>query len=184
MTTYSAIDGTDRQRSSALDSWPQRLVHVLAVLAGWAIFFWGWHKVLGQPLDNPTLRWLIIGSVVVLPTFTIAWVLHNVGIHRRKGPRRGSAAITHTYAVDWKGRPVRADWAALGSAQLVVIYVEGENKVYLMSGAPSVPRLAAAQSHQRATRSVPRSAAAQSHQRATRSAPEERTTETAELSEA
>lgn len=132
-------DGPHRQCASALRSWPQRLVHVLAVLAGWAIFFWGWHEVLGRPWDNRTLWWLIAGSLVVLPAFTIAWILHNRGIHRRKGPRLGVPHVNEAYAVDWNGRPVRADWVALGRAHLVVIDVEGDDKVYRVAGTPSQP---------------------------------------------
>ncbi|HWS75014.1 MAG TPA: hypothetical protein VN324_07725, partial [Quisquiliibacterium sp.] len=87
--TAPPADTTDRQRATTLRGWPQRLVHVAAVLAGWGLFVWGWHEVLGRPWESRALWWLIAGSLVVLPTFTVAWILHNVGINRRKGARTG-----------------------------------------------------------------------------------------------
>jgi hypothetical protein len=137
--TAPPAGGTDRQRASALRSWPQRLLHVAALLAGWAIFFWGWHEVLDRPWDNRNLWWLIAGSLVVLPAFTIAWILHNQGIHRRKGARQGVPHVNESYAADWNGREVRADWAALTSAHLVVIDIQDERKVYCVAGAAALP---------------------------------------------
>lgn len=133
--TAPPAGGNDRQRAIALRNWPQRLLHVAALLAGWAIFFWGWHAVLDRPWENRNLWWLIAGSLVVLPAFTVAWILHNLGIHRRKGARLGVPHANESYAVDWNGREVRADWAALSSAHLVVIDIADERKVYRVAGA-------------------------------------------------
>ncbi|GAA4407166.1 hypothetical protein [Quisquiliibacterium transsilvanicum] len=137
--TAPPAGGTDRQRASALRNWPQRLLHVAALLAGWAIFFWGWHTVLDRPWENRNLWWLIAGSLVVLPAFTLAWILHNKGIHRRKGARLGVPHVNESYAVDWNGREVRADWVALSRARLVVIDIADERKVYRAAGATALP---------------------------------------------
>lgn len=55
---------------------------------GW-LFFWSWQRVTA---DRPELGEsrgpLMLAAVLVVPILTLSWVAHNVGIHRRKGPRR------------------------------------------------------------------------------------------------
>ncbi len=115
--TEPAAAAEARLSPTPLRGWPQRLLHLAALVAGWGLFFWGWHDVLGQHWDTTALIWLIAGSLVLLPAMTIAWVLHNVGIHRRKGPRTGLRKVDETYRHDWNGREISADFAALGARQ-------------------------------------------------------------------
>ena len=106
------------------DGLPSRwhvVLHVLAIVAGWGLFAWSWWLVSGQPNATDDLRNLIVGAVIVMPTLTIAWVLHNVGIHRRKGPRRAVAPVPLRYDTDFNGRRIVADWPALQRARTVVI---------------------------------------------------------------
>lgn len=124
-----------RLSPTPLRGWPQRLVHLVALAVGWGLFFWGWHDVLGQQWETEYLAWLVTGSLVILPTITVAWVLHNVGIHRRKGPRTAVRKVDETYRHDWNGREIAADFGALARASVVVIDVEGERKVYRAGGA-------------------------------------------------
>lgn len=138
MTEPAAAPGA-RLSPTPLRGWPQRLAHLAALLVGWGMFIWGWYDVLGQPWDTTALKWLIGGSVVVLPTLTFAWVLHNVGIHRRKGPRTSVRKVDETYRQDWNGREVSADMAALASASIVIIDVEGKRKVYRPAGESATP---------------------------------------------
>lgn len=126
----------ERQRASPLRGWTQRLVHLVAVLCGWALFIWGWHEVLGRPWDIRPLWWLILGSLVLLPLLTGAWILHNVGIHRRKGARTGLRPVDESYRADWNGREVDADWTGLASARLVVIEIDGARKRFRHAGSP------------------------------------------------
>lgn len=119
-----------RLSPTPLRGWSQRLLHLAALVVGWGLFFWGWHDVLGQQWNTTALVWLIVGSLVLLPAMTIAWVLHNVGIHRRKGPRTGVRKVDETYRHDWNGREIAADFTALARANVVVIDVEGKRKVY------------------------------------------------------
>ena len=123
-----------RLSPTPLRSWPQRLLHLIALAVGWGLFFWGWYDVLGQNWDTTALIWLIVGSVVLMPAMTFAWVLHNVGIHRRKGPRTGLRKVDEAYRHDWNGREIAADFAALARANVVVIDVEGKRKVYRAGG--------------------------------------------------
>ncbi len=129
---------TDRFRATPLRGWQQRGAHFAALALGWALFVWGWVDVLSQSWDIELLSWLIVGSVVALPTVTTAWVLHNVGIHRRKGPRTKLRPVDESYRHDWNGREIAADLPALAHAPIVVIDVHGDRKVYRAAGSPSV----------------------------------------------
>jgi hypothetical protein len=153
--THPAAAADTRLSPTPLRSWPQRLAHLAALVIGWALFFWGWYDVLGQHWDTTALIWLIVGSLVLLPLMTIAWVLHNVGIHRRKGPRTGVRKVDETYRHDWNGREIAADFAALAHAGVVVIDVEGKRKVYRAGGALPMVQWAVTQTpHHRAAASA------------------------------
>ena len=102
----------------------------LLVVAGWGLFVWLWSLVIDQPYDARALRMLVAGCLVVVPVATLAWVLHNVGIHRRKGPRRNVLNIGSNYRVDFKGRRIIADWKLLDRARHVEIGVAGDLKFY------------------------------------------------------
>lgn len=140
MMNEPAAAAEARLSPTPLRGWPQRLLHLAALAVGWGLFFWAWHDVLGQHWETRFLTWLVTGSLVILPLLTTAWVLHNVGIHRRKGPRTGLRKVEETYRHDWNGREVAADFAALARSSVVVIDVEGERKVYRAGGA--VPTVA------------------------------------------
>lgn len=147
MTEPAAADPA-RLSPTPLRGWPQRLLHLAALVAGWGLFFWGWYDVLAQHWETEYLTWLVTGSLVILPTLTTAWVLHNVGIHRRKGPRTGSRKIDEIYPRDWNGREISADFAALARANVVVIDVEGERKVYRAEGVLPMAQRAVTQTPQ------------------------------------
>jgi hypothetical protein len=140
MMNEPAAAAAARLSPTPLRGWPQRLLHLAALAVGWGLFFWAWHDVLDQHWETEFLTWLVTGSLVVLPLLTTAWVLHNVGIHRRKGPRTGVRKVDETYRHDWNGREVAADFAALARASVVVIDVDGKRKVYRAAGA--VPTVA------------------------------------------
>ena len=112
------------------------LLHTLAVAAGWLLFAFCWWLVLQQPRDGSALRNLIIGALVVMPTLTVAWVVHNVGIHRRKGPRLAGAPVPLVYDIDFNGRRIEADWAVLQQTRSVIIERLGEVKRYGPAHAP------------------------------------------------
>ncbi len=106
------------------------MVHGLAIVAGWLLFFWGWHRVLSGTPDFSELRLLMIGAAIVVPVVTLSWILHNRGIHRRKGPRRSVPAATLAYGVDFNGREIVADFRSLARAQRVRIFIDGSRKLY------------------------------------------------------
>jgi len=121
--------------------WRRRTVHGLAIVAGWALFFWGWQRVLAGGPDFSDLRVLMIGAAIVVPVVTVSWILHNRGIHRRKGPRRHVPGATLDYHTDFHGLPVVADFAALAQARHVHIAIEGGRKTYRIGSDPSAPEL-------------------------------------------
>ena len=117
----------------------RRTAHLLAIIAGWALFLWGWQRVLAGGPDFAELRLLMIGAAVVVPVITVSWILHNRGIHRRKGPRRSVPPARLEYRVDFHGRQVVADWAALAGAQRVDIVIDGPSKRYVVHAGERVP---------------------------------------------
>ncbi|MBL8326207.1 MAG: hypothetical protein JNJ89_14745 [Rubrivivax sp.] len=108
----------------------------MAIVAGWALFFWGWHRVITRGTDFSELRTLMIGAAVVVPVITVSWILHNRGIYRRKGPRRRAGGAALDYRVDFHGRAVVADFRALAGAQRVEVVIEGAVKRYLEAATP------------------------------------------------
>ncbi|MFY7855292.1 MAG: hypothetical protein ACOVQT_04065 [Rubrivivax sp.] len=116
--------------------WRVGLWHALMLLLGWALFLLGWWRVSTRPWDSADLKLLFVGSMLVFPVMTVAWVLHNVGIHRRKGPRRAVPPVNQVYEADFLGREVQADWPALQQAREVTILVEGDTKRFLAGPPP------------------------------------------------
>jgi hypothetical protein len=117
--------------------WRAGLWHLLMLALGWGLFVLGWWRVATRPWQSDDLRLLFIGSLLVFPVLTVAWVLHNVGIHRRKGPRKAVPAVREQYDTDFLGRTVKADWPALQQARAVTITVEGDTK-HFQVGLPSL----------------------------------------------
>lgn len=89
-----------------------------------------WVLVGRQPWDSGSLVWLIVGTLIVAPLLTFAWVLHNRAIFRRKGERKAVAAADFSYRNDWHGRTVSADWTQLQRSRYITVDADGSHKVY------------------------------------------------------
>jgi hypothetical protein len=114
---------------------PGRVVaHVVLVALGWFGFGWLWSLVLVRPWDSADLRVLILGTLLIVPLLTLAWVAHNVAIHRRRGPRRQVRTLAPHYLLDFNGRAVVADFEQLRSAPRIVIGIDGDRKHYRSAG--------------------------------------------------
>ena len=133
-------------RSDGLRSRWHALGHFLLLVAGWAIFALSWWKVLGQSWETETLRQLVIGAIVIVPAVTVAWILHNVRIHRRLGPRKAVPAVPLRYEVDFNGRRIEADWPQLQQARYVVIERGQATKRYVALRPGELPQAAPAAS--------------------------------------
>ena len=107
-----------------------RLSHLLVVVLGWVGFVWLWWLVAARPWESTYLVWLILGSLILMPLLTGVWVLHNRSIYQRKGERLAVATADASYAQDWHGRAVQADWQALQHSRHVVVSVDGAHKRY------------------------------------------------------
>lgn len=120
-----------RTRPARLRSPLHAVGHAVLVVLGWAGFVWLWNLVLVRPWDSADLRVLIVGTLVVAPTLTVAWIAHNVGIYRRRGPRRSVPAVTWRYERDYNGREVVADFVALREARMIVVDIDGGCKRFV-----------------------------------------------------
>jgi len=117
----------------------RRALHLLLAAAGWALFAWWWWIVLGRT-GRDQMVWTAVFlaiSLVVIVTVTALWVMHNVNIFRRRGPRRAVRASGPEPAHDVLGRPLRVedDPRDVRTAPVVRIVVEGGTKRY-RSGRP------------------------------------------------
>jgi hypothetical protein len=114
----------------SLDGWGRRLVHAVVLVAGWVLFFYWWWEVAIRDWDKTEIALIILVTLIVAPVITAWWVLHNIGIFRRKGPRLGVPRVPVEYPRDWNGRTVDADWERLNDARLIVVTVEDDRKLY------------------------------------------------------
>lgn len=109
---------------------PRELLRIVFVVIGWIGFVWMWLLVGRQPWDSRGLVWLIVGSLILVPLLTLAWVAHNRALFRRKGERRGVTPADIRYTADWHGRAIDADWALLAHSRCVTVSIDGERKRY------------------------------------------------------
>lgn len=106
--------------------------HAILVLFGWFLFGGFWWIILQQgPHSLSGIIWLLASALIVLPIVTLYWVMHNRGIHARKGPRRQVQVVESAYAQDWAGRPVHARFDQLRQARLITIHSTADEKYFL-----------------------------------------------------
>ena len=115
----------------------RQALHILLAGAGWVLFIYWWSIVLARVTPRE-IRFtaLFIGiSLVVVVAATVIWVMHNVAIFRRRGPRTKVRPVDQQVRVDHLGRSLRleTDADALRAARLVRVLVDGERKIYLSS---------------------------------------------------
>ena len=107
--------------------------HGALLVVPWGFFGWLWWRVL-QETSAVRLE-MALGLVLILAavsvSITFAWILHNLRIFRRKGTRQGLPAPALDYRVDWTRRPVDADWPAVRTAHVVIVFATSERKVFL-----------------------------------------------------
>ena len=117
----------------------RRALHLLLAAAGWALFAWWWWIVLGRT-GRGQMVWtglFLIVSLIVIVTVTVLWVVHNLGIFRRRGPRQAVREVRPEFSHDVLGRPLRIDEDPrdVRTAPIVRVLVEGGVKCY-RSGRP------------------------------------------------
>lgn len=114
----------------------RRVLHALLVALGWVLFVWSWRRVTAGSPEAGELRALMVAAAIVVPVLTLSWVAHNVGIHRRKGPRRSLREVQAHYDRDFNGRVIDADWTRLADARRITIVLDGGHKRYVAGADP------------------------------------------------
>ena len=112
-------------------------LHVLIVGAGWALFFIWWGQVLQvTSLPEAALAVLVLLSVSLLTAVaTAGWVRYNLGIYRRKGPRRTVPDVAEDVGTDALGRKlVHPGAGELRSARVVTVSLSDGNGKTLFPG--------------------------------------------------
>lgn len=105
-------------------------LHVLVVLGGWALFFYWWWIVLpSTSLDEAAWALLVIlGVSLVTALGTAGWVRYNLGIYRRKGPRRTVPDVVECADADVLGRKLSHPGVErLRASRLVTVSLTGGN---------------------------------------------------------
>ena len=115
------------------------VMHALVVLAGWALFFIWWGQVLRvASIPEAARAVLVILSVSLLTALaTVGWVRYNLGIYRRKGPRRAVPDVPEDVATDALGRKfVHPGAEELRAARVVTVSLsDGNEKSFSAGGA-------------------------------------------------
>jgi len=118
--------GRSRGRWSMRDG-----LHALIVVCAWVLFFYWWYCVLPATLLADAVSAILAILVVSLCTviLTLGWVQYNLGIYRRKGPRRKIPDVSERIVADALGRDlVHGGWEALRASRLIAVSVDGENR--------------------------------------------------------
>jgi hypothetical protein len=120
----------------------REFVHKVIGLAFWLLLVALWVELAlegrasGAALRDTGLRLAALMGVVL--TVTIWWIRHNVGIYRRKGPRRGRPENPPRTDEDRLGRDVA--WTRPGGAPAalaerhLVVEIAGDVKTYRREG--------------------------------------------------
>lgn len=117
-------------RHEPLSGWPRRILHAALLAAGWLLFLYWWYEVAVQDWNRTAIALIILVTLIVAPAVTVGWVLHNLSLFRRMGPRLRSPEVSTEYARDWNGRAIVADWRRLEGEAHVVVTVEDGRKLY------------------------------------------------------
>lgn len=127
-----ATPKADRMQT-ARQSW-----HTAVAILSWVLFGLLWLLLYEQGKLTPEALRAGAGTVAVIAVtvaaVTLAWVRHNLGIHRRKGARKGRPSLHPRIDADRLDRRVRWEfprgYADARKAGHVVIDGDGETKRY------------------------------------------------------
>lgn len=132
MDTSADLDVRSRRQHGPERSRRRDVVHDVVVVLPWLVVVWLWRRVVvvTDVADLSMVAVVLCVLVVLVAALDVAWVIHNVRIFRRKGPRTGQPAVTREYASDAAGRPVAADWTAVRAATSVVVDLVEDGKTF------------------------------------------------------
>jgi hypothetical protein len=117
------------------------LVHFVLAAGGWVLFGLFWVRVFHRtPPADSAVGVLVVGILLVVSvSLTVAWIRHNLLLHRRFRHRRLRVPeVRADWSRDKLGRPVSGPgWETLQSAAEVEVGLDGggERKTYrVLSG--------------------------------------------------
>lgn len=112
------------------------IVHSLLAVLAWILFVVWWNQVIPQiTVDDAAAAFLVIFLTVLLTcVLTLLWVRYNIGIFRRKGPRKQIPAVSEEREADYLGRSLdHPGYDSLKGGRIVLVSREGDKKKFEIS---------------------------------------------------
>ena len=107
------------------------IIHALIAVLTWILFIAWWNQVIPQvTTEDASLAFFVIFlTILICSVLTLLWVRYNVGIFRRKGPRKTLPSVPEECEADYLGRRLEhPGYEFLKSAPLVVVSREEDRK--------------------------------------------------------
>jgi hypothetical protein len=101
------------------------------------LFVYWWNLVLPQTdsRDGFVALVFISGTVCISVITTLVWIRYNIGIFRRKGPRKNLTEVAENHCTDVLGRKIEPlGSGSFKTARHVIVSLEGESKKYEVAG--------------------------------------------------
>lgn len=108
-------------------------IHAAVTLFFWCLFVYWWLRVIPQTSVRDAVGAFVLIFLTILATtvLTLFWVRHNIGIFRRKGPRKGLPPVIEERSADPLGRKLDHPGSDfLKSSRVVIVSCEGDRKQY------------------------------------------------------
>jgi hypothetical protein len=126
----------DQEKDKFLSPYSPRVTirgisHAFLVILTWILFVYWWNQVIPQiTVEDASMAFLVIFLTFLICTIlTLLWVRYNVGIFRRKGPRKNLPSVSEERDADYLGRRLdHPGYDCLKSARLVVVSREDDRK--------------------------------------------------------
>jgi hypothetical protein len=107
------------------------ILHALLAVLTWILFISWWNQVIPQiTVEDASMAFLVIFlTFLICSVLTLLWVRHNVGIFRRKGPRKNLPPVFDERETDYLGRKLdHPGYDFLKDAPLVIVSREEDRK--------------------------------------------------------
>ena len=125
---------SDRKQNPAPSTPPvtiKGILHALLAVLTWVLFVTWWNQVIPQvTVEDASMAFLVIFlTFLICSVLTLLWVRYNVGIFRRKGPRKNLPTVSEEREADYLGRRLdHPGYDLLKGASLVVVSREEDRK--------------------------------------------------------
>lgn len=109
------------------------ILHALLAVLTWILFVTWWNEVIPQiTVEDASMACLVIFlTFLICSVLTLLWVRYNVGIFRRKGPRKNLPSVSEECEADYLGRKLdHPGCDFLKCAPLVVVSREEDRKTF------------------------------------------------------